>query len=244
MVCSGQKTTHPQWLNHDILPLIKEKRRAWRCYRKSKRAIDYLRYASVRNKVTLAIRKGKRSFESHLVSSFKSNPKHFWKYVNNSSKVRAEIGRLKLPDGSLTSNSCETAEALNNYFASVFTMEDLSQPPYPESIIPDISLSSITITPEQVFLKLSNLNPSKSCGLDLCHPKYFMKQRTDYLNHCTLYLGSLSKMALSLWPGRMPPLNQYTKRETGSHQRSTWFSPRPFLCWSVANCNGGLDWIT
>jgi len=127
---SGQKTTCLWWLNCDVLFLIKEKRRAWRCYRKSKKTIDYLNYASVRNKVTLAIRKAKRSFESHLIFNLKSNPKRFWKYVNNSSKVCAEIGKLKLPDGSLTSTFRETAGALNNYFDSVFTMEDLSQPPF------------------------------------------------------------------------------------------------------------------
>ena len=116
-----------------------------------------------------------------MISNFKSNPKHFWKYVSNTTRVHAEIGKLKLPDGSLTSNDYETTEALNEYFTSVFTREDLSQLPSLESIIFSDSLSSIAIIPEEVFSKLSNLIRINLVGWICVTQGYFMKLR--YVSH-------------------------------------------------------------
>ena len=59
----------------------------------------------------------------------KKNPKCFWKYVREKTKTKSGISSLKLPDGTTAETDQAKAEALNNFFSSVFTREDLSTIP-------------------------------------------------------------------------------------------------------------------
>ena len=63
----------------------------------------------------------------------KINPKRFYQYVNERRKVRPTIGTLVDNDGNETRNDQEKATLLNEYFASVFTVENpnIPQPPNP-----------------------------------------------------------------------------------------------------------------
>jgi len=56
---------------------------------------------------------------------------------------------------------------LNDYFASVFTREDLTSIPsfYVPQVVQD-PMPDIEFTPEDVYVKLSALNPAKASGPD------------------------------------------------------------------------------
>ena len=60
----------------------------------------------------------------------------------------------------------EKHELLNDYFARIFTQEDLSS--VPSLYIPQVvdPLTDIEFTPQDVYAKLSTLNPSKASGPD------------------------------------------------------------------------------
>ena len=66
------------------------------------------------------IRKAKADFERKIAEKIKEDPKSFYAYAREKSKVRVRIGPLKWKD-KIVENSLEMARVLNEYFSSVFT---------------------------------------------------------------------------------------------------------------------------
>ena len=113
----------------------------------------------------------RKSFERDLAKNAKKNPKGFWKYYQSLTKTRSDIGDIMKSDGTTASCNKEKAEALNDFFSSVFTNENISNIPNLEEKNFDHPLSSIEITPEKVFKKLKKLKKNKSAGPDGFHPR-------------------------------------------------------------------------
>ena len=88
---------------------------------------------------------------------------------------------MKRRNGLLAVTATERAEALNDFFATTFTVEDTSS-------IPDSDgeqftgehLNTFEITPVKVLKKLQDLNPGKTPGLDGWHP-LFLKNVADLI---------------------------------------------------------------
>ena len=80
------------------------------------------------------MRADRKDYEERLANEIKENVNAFWKYVNNTKKTRSTLPNLKQSNGTFTSSDEQKAEALNNQFASVFTMEDLNNMPNKESL--------------------------------------------------------------------------------------------------------------
>ena len=61
----------------------------------------------------------------------------------------------------------EKCQLLNNYFASVFTREDLTSIPsfYVPQVVQD-PIADIEFTPQDIYYKLSALNPAQASGPD------------------------------------------------------------------------------
>ena len=74
----------------------------------------------------------------------KGDTKQFWKYVPSKTKTVTKVNRLMVPDGTLTTNDRETANVLNEFFASVFEKEgDGDLPFFPEQHMLKSYLQSI-----------------------------------------------------------------------------------------------------
>ena len=85
-------------------------------------------------------------------------------------KYRSGIPAIKLLNNETAITDSDKAEALNKYFSSVFTNEDLSNiPPSPICFLSD-PITTIDFTPELVKEKLLSLNDNKSPGPDNIHP--------------------------------------------------------------------------
>eukprot|EP00061_Rhincodon_typus_P011608 g36759.t1 len=69
------------------------------------------------------LRRARRRHEKTLVDRIKENPKAFYTYVGNKSMARVRVGPIRRSGGSLSAESEEVGEVLNEYFASVFTCE-------------------------------------------------------------------------------------------------------------------------
>ena len=65
----------------------------------------------------------------------------------------------------------EKAEALNNFFTSVFTRECTTNIPHLQERTIEEPLQDLAITEDSVMKKLQALNPAKSPGTDGMHPK-------------------------------------------------------------------------
>ena len=108
-------------VNKRSLDAIKEKRKnEKKKYKYCKNADNWDRYKASRTKVTSEFRLARYEYEKGLASQIKGDNKQFWKYVRSKTKTVTKVNRLKVTDGTLTTNDRETANVLNEFFASVF----------------------------------------------------------------------------------------------------------------------------
>ena len=103
----------------------------WRVYRRIRKDKDYANYKEALNLATTEIRKSKRTFENKLAGNIKNYSKSLYAYVRSKQKVRDKVGPLENNRGNIISDGFQMAEVLNEYFSSVFTIEDISSLPVP-----------------------------------------------------------------------------------------------------------------
>ena len=151
-------------MSSDALCLKNRKNKLWKKYLVSKSSDDFYRYFKVRNDLRTLTRTLRSDYERNLSLNIKQNPKAFWKYIISRLKVRPTIDDLQCPDGSTAHTDKDKAEALSNFFTSIFTQENLSSIP---SFTLDTTvplLQTVTISPNTVYKKLLDINPGKSQG--------------------------------------------------------------------------------
>ena len=90
----------------------------------------------------------------------------FFSYINERRIVRDNIGPLKTLDGIVITTDTDMANTMNNYFSSVFTIEQPNNVPqighYEGNILDTFDFST-----EEVQEKLHHLNVYKSTGPDM-----------------------------------------------------------------------------
>ena len=101
-----------------------------------------------------------------MAGHIKLKPKLFGKYAKSRLKSRQSIPSLTKADGSKATSAKDKAQALNDFFTSVFTDENLHNVPSMPTTQVIEALSTIEITPYIVKSKLDSLNPNKSPGQD------------------------------------------------------------------------------
>ena len=89
-----------------------------------------------------------------------------------------KVGPIKDSLGSLVTKDKGVFCLLNNYFSSVFTLEDIQDIPEPiKHFKGDMDTEGLLIsltTPELVANKLEKLNANKCPGLDGLHPRIYL----------------------------------------------------------------------
>ena len=130
---------------------------------------DLQKYKIISNKVRSLTRKDHHHYLDAITARIHTDQKPFWRWIQS---IRGN--RPPIPDihyhGSVCSNAIDKAEALNQYFTSVFTQENITGL---EALQNSISLSKNTASIEElcfsdkeVFDVLRRINPMKSCGPD------------------------------------------------------------------------------
>ena len=170
---NNKRKMQPTWMNKKALRKIKKKHKLFKRFLTTKSGYHYTKYITARNKCKKEIKKAKKNNEKKIADMSKTDPKLFWKYVQEQTKTRQGIGILKGKDGKLYTDDKDRADILNDFFASVFTKEDdLNIPHLDESSRSQgISISDLRVTPEEVEKKLKELNPAKAQGPDGIPPK-------------------------------------------------------------------------
>ena len=143
-------TTSPKkkkniYMTSEAIPLKNKKARLWKKYIYTKSHVNREKYIRCKNKLRHTTRIARSDFEKNLAHSVKLNPKSFWKYAKSRLKTRASIPALYKPDGTKTVSLDDKANALNKYFNSMFTVENIDIPLPTEEFKGEI-LSNITIT--------------------------------------------------------------------------------------------------
>ena len=159
------------WMNRAAMRKLKRKYSAWKRYCDTEEYTDYVCAQNEKKELSKMTKKLCKDFEHEISKNIKTNPKAFWRYVQSKVKSRSSIPDLKAEDGSELTDAREKAEELNNFFASVLTVEDPTDVPTLNQRHNGNKISTFNITPEMVKNKLSNLNVNKAAGPDGLHPR-------------------------------------------------------------------------
>ena len=170
-ITTKQKKNKNLYITPKARNLRQKKRDSWDLYTKSNNPVDYARFAQLRNQLRGLTRRLRACFEHNLAQDLKSNPKAFWKYVRTRMKTTLRISDLDMGNGRMASTNKEKADTLNSFFCSIFTWENHDDTPILQSTPNDTPLDDITLTEEIIKNKLIKLNPNKSPGPDVWHPR-------------------------------------------------------------------------
>ena len=114
----------------------------------------------------------------NIAKESKNNPKIVYSYVNNKSLKKSSIGPILDDAGDLKSGDVDKTNILNNFFASVYTIEDLTTIPAMNDVI-DFNitniLDSVEITEEEVSFQIDKLLLRKSPGPDGFFPMHLKR---------------------------------------------------------------------
>ena len=172
-------------LSKEAFRKIRYKQNMWRVYKHTGKDKDYDAYKEALNAATNEVRKSKRNFEHKLAQNIKSDSKSFYAYVRSKQNVRDRVGPLEDNAGNKITQGILMAEELNMHFSSVFTREDTSSLPVPETKFEGSEgerLGQLVVTPEVVANKINNMKENKSPGVDGIAPK-ILKETVEQI--CT-----------------------------------------------------------
>ena len=162
----------------EVFRKIRYKQNMWRVYKHTGKDKHYYAYKEALNAATNEVRKSKRNFEHKLAQNIKSDTKSFYAYVRSKQNVRDMVGPLEDNAGHIITQGFLMAEELKfhkiMHFNSVFTREDSSSLPVPETKFKRSEgerLGQLVVTPEVVASKINNMKENKSPGVDGISPK-------------------------------------------------------------------------
>ena len=168
------KRSKKKHLSKEAFRKIRYKQNMWRVYKHMGTYKDYDAYKEALNAAINDVRKSKRNFEHKLAQNIKSDSKSFYAYVRSKQNVRYKVGPLEDNAGNIITQGFLMAEEFNMHFSSVFTREDTSSIPVPETKFKGSEgerLGQLVVTPEVVVSKINNMKENKSPGVDGISPK-------------------------------------------------------------------------
>ena len=168
------------------------------------------------------VRKSKRNFELKLAQNIKSVSKSFYAYVRSKQNVRDKVGPLEDNAGDIITEGILMAEELNMHFSTVFTREDTSLLPLPETKFNGSEgerLGQSVVTPEVVAIKINNMKEIKSPGVDGISPK-ILKEPIEQIStpHAHVFNMSLQEGIVPLeWKeaNSIPLFKKRFKKQVG-----------------------------
>ncbi len=155
----------PPYFTSEIVHLLHQKETTRKRTKKSDSIELWEKFRDLRRAVKGLIKTKKREYIKNLAETLTTNPKEFWKFFKSKSCKSSLPDTMTLADSSFTTSTAK-ADALNQFFASVF----LPRPNTPR--VPtltttfDSSTEFIPVSIEEVLCLLSALSIGKATGPD------------------------------------------------------------------------------
>ena len=163
----------PKYWNGELQNLQSKKKADFRIWKNNRSEYNKIQFHSSRRKFKTVQRNKQRSYEHEISENAKYEPKQFFSYVSSKKNNRSKVGPLKTTDGTLVTGDQEMCEVLNEFFCSVFTVEN-EDSPEGRDIVADRNISaleSFEIQPQEIFRKINKLKATKTPGPDQAHPR-------------------------------------------------------------------------
>ena len=144
----------------------------------------WLEYHCQRNKVVKLLKTTRNDYLNNVIGgSLQENPKRFWSYIKRLWSENFGIPILRQGRSIFISDK-DNAEALRDYFQSVFTKDNGLLPAFSPSTLAYINnMRDIVFSPNGVLKQLVSLNPSKSAGLDGISPRCLRDLSAEVFKH-------------------------------------------------------------
>ena len=154
----------PRWMNAEIRKSVTQKKKAWKRWKCSGREEEKKHYMEWEAKTKKLIRNRKNALERKVAKDCKLNPKSFFSYINSAKRSRSSIGPFKIDD-KLVVDSKDKADALNDFFSTVFTRCDVESPPK-EQLTGIGMIDDVEFTEECIIEEIGRLRQSSAPGPD------------------------------------------------------------------------------
>ena len=171
-----------------------------------------------------------------VAAAFKTNPKEFFSLVNSRKQIKNSVGPLKLASGDTICDPTKIAQRLNQYFTSVFTIEDISYIPQPDIALQSTEgteLTNFTISQDTVIRYIDRLNPFKSPGPDNFYPKVIKECKQELV----LPLSDIFNQSLK---EGIVPVDWKTANVTPIHKKGDKSDPGTYRPVSITSIVGKL----
>ena len=168
-VSRDAKSTKPLWWTPEVGQAISDRQRLHRTYKRDRTEENRVAHISACRRVKRLTRTAKRMKEIAVAAQAKTNTRAFYCYVNDRRVCRQPIGPLISPEGHPVTDNAGMATLLNEYFASVFTIEDTRNIPAIAGPQAEVRLDNVDFPPTKVEGTLSALDVHKSVGPDGIH---------------------------------------------------------------------------
>ena len=174
------RNSKPKWWNNEIKLCLTAKKIAHQKFKLTNTQNNKTEYDTQRRKAKKLIKQSKRRYEAHIARNSKTNPKEFYGYIRKKKTIAPTIGPLKNENGEITRDETKMARLLNNYFASVFTVENTDSIPTIPPLVTDNAnkLSDIVFHENDVLQAINETNINKTPGPDKISPK-ILKELND-----------------------------------------------------------------
>ena len=161
-------------MTSEVIRMVRKKRKKWKKYLYTRCNQDLAEYVKCAREVKKIVKKTKKNFEKKLAQNAKSNPRAFFKYLGSKKSNRERIGPLKI-NGECIDSNADMADALNDFFSSVFTVED-------KNIVPELSpfdcafdIGDVDFSTVKVIKKIKKLKKHSAPGSDGLRPLIFIE---------------------------------------------------------------------
>ncbi|XP_040076499.1 uncharacterized protein LOC115311122 [Ixodes scapularis] len=166
---SIRRRQHAPWITYDIIKLSRRKRKLFHRARKRSCVTSLEAAKSTQREIKRLVHVSYKKYACDVAARAAREPKLFWAFVKSQRKSSYIRPYLTQNNHSIT-DPAAIADLFNQHFSSVWLPEDLLPTPPPDPPALPSSLSSITITDEDVTNSLALLKSSQNAGPDSIHP--------------------------------------------------------------------------
>ena len=151
----------PIWMTNRALKAVRRRHQMYRKYKDPKHPA-YVKSAKTARRL---LNEAKQQFEVKLAKNIKEDRKSFFAYARSKTKSKVNTGSLANSNNELVNEPRMKAEMLNDFFSSVFTLENDTGMPLLDTFSGE-KLVDLEVDAEIIKDKLRNLKVDKAAGDD------------------------------------------------------------------------------